>query len=656
MANQTVRVECDGNSIGSDRPLRRGDLSDTVGTRQKLAAILAADAAGYSRLMALDERGTVDALDAARGVFRAQIESHHGRVIDMAGDSVLALFETATGAVSAALAVQAELEARLAGVPADRRMRFRIGVHLGDVIEKADGSVYGDGVNIAARLEGLAQPGGITVSDAVQGAVRRRIGATFEDLGEQSVKNIADPVRAYRVLAATNGGAPASRKWPASILPFANSRRGLVVAASIVMAAAALGMATWQMRGGAQGTSVSPITMSLAIGVIAAPTNDAATVQAAKTLEQALETGISAVARHVRIVSVDRGANAAATIREAARQAGARYVVEGDLQAAAPQRLLSLRLIETARGTQVWSGQSELPEAAGTVQSHAAIRKVVGRLAFAVGTAEVGRVLPKPLGQLDAMERVVRAFGILTQGQSLAIANEARELLEAALRLEPTLLPGLWMMSWPLDMAFALDPHPDRDRLVREMDEYSVRAVTLDPDIWLGWAARSTALLLLGRWTASLEASERQIKLDLYNASSYSQRAWLLIMMGQPADALPLLEHAVALDRSPSGETLLYECQAQLLLGVADKAVATCERASGLDPNDFMPHAFLAAAHANKGDIKQAQAALQVVLRALPGCTIAQLHAKRYSDHPEYKRLAETYWYAGLRRAGLPEQ
>jgi hypothetical protein len=144
------------------------------------------------------------------------------------------------------------------------------------------------------------------------------------------------------------------------------------------------------------------------------------------------------------------------------------------------------------------------------VQSHAAIRKVVGRLAFAVGTAEVGRVLPKPVVQLDAMERVVRAFGILTQGQSLAIANEARELLEAALRLEPTLLPGLWMMSWPLDMAFALDPHPDRDRFVREMDEYSTRAVTLDPDIWLGWAGRSTALLLLGRWTASLEASGRQ--------------------------------------------------------------------------------------------------------------------------------------------------
>ena len=134
-------------------------MKEQFGQRKRLAAILAADAAGYSRLMAHDEQATVTALDAARGIFRAAIEAHDGRVIDTAGDSVLAVFETAAGAVTAAIVVQEELEAQVAGVPADRRMRFRIGVHMGDVIEKADGTVYGDGVNIAARLEGLVQPG-----------------------------------------------------------------------------------------------------------------------------------------------------------------------------------------------------------------------------------------------------------------------------------------------------------------------------------------------------------------------------------------------------------------------------------------------------------------------------------------------------------------
>jgi adenylate cyclase len=167
--------------------------------KQRLAAILAADVAGYSRLMAADERATVAALDSARAVFRTQIESIGGRVIDMAGDSVLAVFVTATGAVSAALAIQQQLRSLAADVPDDRRMGFRIGVHLGDVIEKADGTVYGDGVNIAARLEGLAEPGGITVSESIRTAVKGKVGADFGGQGAQQVKNIADPVRAYRV-------------------------------------------------------------------------------------------------------------------------------------------------------------------------------------------------------------------------------------------------------------------------------------------------------------------------------------------------------------------------------------------------------------------------------------------------------------------------
>src|SRR5262245_57492 len=177
--------------------------------KQKLAAILAADAVGYSRLMAADERATVAALDAARGVFRRHIAQHGGRVVDMAGDSVLAMFESAAGAVSAAMAIQPELETSSQADPEDRRMRFRIGVHLGDVIEKSDGTIYGDGVNIAARLQALAQPGGIWVSEAVRSAVKSRLSASFEDQGEQQMKNITEPVRAFVLRAAGNDAAAA---------------------------------------------------------------------------------------------------------------------------------------------------------------------------------------------------------------------------------------------------------------------------------------------------------------------------------------------------------------------------------------------------------------------------------------------------------------
>jgi len=202
------------------------------GHRIRLAAILAADAAGYSRLMAADESATVAILDAARAVFRKHIDSNQGRVIDMAGDSVLAVFSASAHAVLAAITIQWELHAKSRAVPDDQRMRFRIGVHLSDVIEKVDGTVYGHGINVSARLEGLAEPGGIAVSDAIRNAVRGTVGASFADMGVQSVKNIAEPLRVYRVVPVSPGEAqarPSSHatiglERSASVLPFTKIR------------------------------------------------------------------------------------------------------------------------------------------------------------------------------------------------------------------------------------------------------------------------------------------------------------------------------------------------------------------------------------------------------------------------------------------------
>ncbi len=167
---------------------------------QRLVAIFAADVVGYSRLMQDDDQATVATLDASRQVFQEHIVGHQGRVVDMAGDSVLAVFETAIGAAEAAMQIQAALADRNTHLLEHRKMQFRVGVHLGDVIEKSDGTVYGDGVNIAARLESLADPGSVAVSGSVHDVVGRRLHAGFDDLGEHLVKNITQPVRAYRII------------------------------------------------------------------------------------------------------------------------------------------------------------------------------------------------------------------------------------------------------------------------------------------------------------------------------------------------------------------------------------------------------------------------------------------------------------------------
>ena len=196
------------------------------GQRQRLAAIFMADAVGFSRLMALDESATVVALDSARASFREQIQVHDGRVVDTAGDSVLAVFDTASAAIRAAMSAQKALEAQSAGRPPAKRLQYRIGVHVGEVIEKPDGTVYGDGVNVVARLQTLAEPGGVVVSGPVRGAVGGRLGVNYTDLGTHSVKNIVESLHAYGLHAPANVDSWRSGGWLHALWALGFRRRG----------------------------------------------------------------------------------------------------------------------------------------------------------------------------------------------------------------------------------------------------------------------------------------------------------------------------------------------------------------------------------------------------------------------------------------------
>ena len=290
------------------------------GLRQRLAAILAADVAGYSRLMASDERGTVAALDAARKVFRTRIEASQGRVIDMAGDSVLAVFETATGAVSAALAIQGEVNTSASAAPEDRRMRFRIGVHLGEVIEKPDGTVYGDGVNIAARLEGLAEPGGLTISDSIHNAVRGKVMASFVDRGEQRVKNIPHPVRAFAVSAPGGGVTAPARPAGAAGLPLPDNPSIAVLPFA-------------NMSG-------DPEQEYFADGITEDIITDISQI-----------SGLLVIARNSSFTFKKQHVD----VKEVARKLGVRHVLEGSVRKAGMKVRINVQLIDAETGGHVWA-------------------------------------------------------------------------------------------------------------------------------------------------------------------------------------------------------------------------------------------------------------------------------------------------------------
>jgi adenylate cyclase len=369
---------------------------------QRLAAILAADAAGYSRLMSADEHSTVAALDAARAVFRHEIESQRGRVVDMAGDSVLAVFETATGAVSAALAVQKHIEALCDQLPQDRRMRFRIGLHLGEVIEKADGTVYGDGVNIAARLQGLATAGRIAVSDSIRGAVRGKLNVTFQDRGAHQVKNIDEPVHAYGI---------ASEAGAMSVAPVA--------------------------FGEAQPSL--PDKPSLAVLPFDNMSGDPEQAYFADGIAEDLITALSRVSW---LFVIARNSSFAfrgekLDIRTIATRLGVRYLVEGSVRKAGERVRVTAQLIEAASGQHLWADRYDGPLDRVFELQDQITASLVGAIEPKLRSTEIARARRKKPDSLDAFDLLLQALPHHATMTADGL-GQAIKLLDRAILLSPT--------------------------------------------------------------------------------------------------------------------------------------------------------------------------------------------------------------------------
>ena len=628
---------------------------DETALRQRLAAILAADVAGYSRLMSIDEHATVAALDASRAVFKVAIESHRGRVIDMAGDSVLAVFETATGAVGAALEVQQQIEAHGASLPEERRMRFRIGIHLGDVIEKSDGSVYGDGVNIAARLEGLAEPGGITVSDSVRGAVGRQVVALFEDQGEQRVKNIAEPVRAFRVRAMSDpttlrltGGA----SW---LLAMVRVGKRWGVGGGLVLALVAV--SSWALLARPwQGGSENPVPHSLSVAVMPFAVADGSANYAliAAALGTELTTGLSRW-RWAKVAAAGLTAGyqgQAIDARRVGRDLNVRYIVEGDIRPVGEKLGVTARLIETENATQVWSERYEIPAAPTTAQQLHLKLRLANQLKTEITRAATDRAVARP-DRSTPIDEVLRGDAVA----SLTPASQraARSFYDKALQLDPQFVPALSGRAWLLKYELESDPTASKERLLVEMDALSVKAVTLDGRDADVWALRADTLAGLGRWPEAFAANEKAMALLPDSPRQVTHRAILMLLTGRQPEAEALLLKAIEMDPPGSAGEFRHLCFARLLMGRYDEALPDCERSAALD-QWFEDQMLLASLYALKGDAVKATIARAELLKHQPGLTVANSIWMRVSDVPAFRQQLEEHANAGLRKAGIPER
>lgn len=621
----------------------------------RLAAILAADAVGYSRLMAADERATLRALDAARAIFREHIEAHRGRVIDMAGDSVLAVFETIAGATAAAVEVQEKLSATSSDGPRARRLLFRIGLHLGDVIEKSDGTVYGDGVNIAARLQSFAKPGGICVGKAVRDAVQGKLdGALFRPLGARAVKNIAHPIEVYRIeRQATSADGFPLRGHSASRWPWPAAARWQVVVLALVSAAA---LGAWLALGEpTRVTMTQPLPLSVRVQSPSLPDGDETAARAADALARALQNGLAASTPRGRII-----VQLATGERRPGRANGetrndARYRIETSVSHDAERFDVLVQLVDRASGAQLWSTRQSLGEHALSAESSPDLAAIIAQARAALFASETRRVAELPGATLTAPELLLRAWAVYDKDHSLQGVRAAMRYVEDAVRVDPNLAAAWNARAMLVNLERDVDPAHDRERMVRELDSFSERAVTLDPTDASAWSTRSMALTYLSRWDAALEAASRATKLDPLDSDDQLQEARIRVLMGRPSEAVTLAERVLKRNPASVNSVMRTTCKAHVLAGEGVAAVPACEKAAVLY-NDAATLLDLIAAYAESGDLAKAGDAKAQLLRIAPGFSIEQLRRKRDSDHPDYLALAERNLYPALRRAGIAER
>lgn len=581
--------------------------------KKRLAAILAADAAGYSRLMAGDDRATVAALDAARALFRAKTGLNQGRIIDMAGDSVLAVFETAAGAVSAALAVQSELAALATCVEEDRCMRFRIGVHLGDVIEKDDGTIYGDGVNIAARLEGLAEPGGIMVSDAVHGAVRGKVAARFTDRGEQSVKNIPHPVRAYSV------ESEAAPKAKVAAAPAATAEHGADKPSIIVL----------------------PFT------------NMSGAAEQEYFADGLTEDILTDLSRFRELFVISRNTSfkykgQAVDVKNVARELGVRYVVEGSVRKAGNRVRITVQLIDGESDRHIWAERYDRD-----LEDIFAIQDEV--------TSAIVAVLPGRLED-DARSRAERklpaslaAWECVLEAKTLHHRSKREEnaravaLIQRAIELDPRYGHAVAWHACILGQQWGYGWCKDREATQSEIARLLEVALGLDPNDSDVHRILAAVAVIQDDLDKAMFHQQRALALNPNDDLIVVQQGEVLTWLGQADEGIEWIQKAMRLNPFHPERFWFHLARAQF---VAKKYTEAIESLRHLSTPDTMQLALIAACEAQLGNGEAARGLAAEVLKRMPGFTVAghcvpMLHYRRESDVVHHRE--------SLVAAGLPD-
>ncbi len=555
---------------------------------RKLTAILCADVFGYSRLMGENEEATLRTLSSHRKLIDSLIEQHHGRFVNSAGDSVLAEFASVVNAVECAVEIQTALKAENANLPPERRMEFRIGVNLGDVMVDGE-QIYGDGVNVAARLESLAEPGGICISDTVHAQIRNKVSLSYDDLGAQQVKNIAEPVRVLRVT--LDGGAATRTTIKATQQSLRKHWRGVVfsLAGLALIAAVIVFVQHLSLRPPTTTASIPPaqspaLTLpdkpSIAVLPFTNMSGDREQEYFSDGITDDLTTALSRLPNLFVIArtSAFTYKGKAVEVQDISRQLGVKYVLEGSVRKADHQVRITAQLVDATTGDHLWAEHYDRPLKDIFSLQDEIVQRIVTTLNLQLTLEERGVLFKKRTDNLEAYDDFLRALEY-TLSTTEDGNEKARELLEKAIALDPKYSDAYAELGWVyfIDVVsqWTRDPH-----VFDQMFQAARQAVTFDDSNAFAYMVLSAVYMFAKKdYDQSLTAAERAIAIDPNSAFGYASLAFVLEDSGRPADGIRAVEKAMRLDprNSEWPPYLLLEAEGYALMGRCDEAIPVRE-------------------------------------------------------------------------------
>ncbi|TMJ37571.1 MAG: adenylate/guanylate cyclase domain-containing protein [Alphaproteobacteria bacterium] len=593
---------------------------------RKLAAILAADVVGYSRLTGADEDRTLARLRALRSdLIDPTIAVHNGRVVKRTGDGALVEFRSVVDAVRCAVEVQNAMVERNAGLPPERRIEFRIGIHLGDVVEESDGDLMGDGVNIAARLEGVAAPGAICLSEDAYRQVKARLDLLVSDLGQTQLKNIAEPVRIYSLEV---GGAAKAKSAP-PVDAVATKSAGQ--------------------------PSALPDKPSIAVLPF---TNMSGDPEQEYFVDGMVEDIITALSRFSQLFVIARNSTftykgRAVDVRQVAKELNVRYVLEGGVRKSGSRLRITGQLIDATTGAHLWAdrfdgGLEDVFDLQDRITA-----SVVGAIAPTLLKAEIERARRKPVENLDAYDLYLRAlphvYAMRPDENLLAL-----DLLNKAIDLEPTYAPALAHAAWCLEQRITRAWPPATANDIETAIALARRAAAAGGDDAIALVVAGFVLVMVARdYRDGLDAVRRGLERNPGSGFVNFLAGTALVFGGDPEDAMALMERAMALGPlDPSFYMyLMVAGLAHLFSGRPAQAVELAGRSAALYPDWDSVYWGQIPAYVQLDRLPEARAALPKFLSLAPGITVSGLRRLL----PIRNQASLEMVLDGLRKAGLPE-